>query len=56
MRWRLTGSEGTGPLRLRMHKTLMPGKLPRTDLARSRRGEKDSIEARDRRILEFPLR
>ncbi len=46
----------TGPLRLRMRKTLMPGKLPRTDLARSRRGEKDSIEARDRRILEFPLR
>jgi hypothetical protein len=37
-----------------MRKILMPA-LPRTDLARSRRNEKDSVEARDRRILEFPL-
>jgi len=33
-------------LRLWMREILILGKLPRTDLARSRRNEKESIEAR----------
>jgi hypothetical protein len=30
-------------------------KVGRKDLARCRRAERESVEARDRRILEFPL-
>jgi hypothetical protein len=33
----------------------LPGKVSRKDLARCRRNEKESVAARDRRILEFPL-
>jgi hypothetical protein len=33
----------------------MPNKARRADLARSRMNEKESVDARDRRILEFPL-
>jgi hypothetical protein len=36
-------------------KLVMPNKARRTDLAKSRMNEKESVEARDRRILEFPL-
>ena len=42
-------------LRVWMRKIVMPNKARRTDLAKSRRNEKESVEARDRRILEFPL-
>ena len=38
-----------------MRDIVLPRKERRNDLARSRRSEKDSIAARDRRILEFPL-
>jgi hypothetical protein len=42
-------------LRLWMRKIILAGGLARTDLARAKRSEKESIVARDRRILEFPL-
>jgi hypothetical protein len=42
-------------LRVWMRKIVMPNKARRTDLAKSRMNEKESVEARDRRILEFPL-
>jgi hypothetical protein len=42
-------------LRLWMRRIILPGKIPRTDLARAKRSEKKSIAARGRRILEFPL-
>jgi hypothetical protein len=38
-----------------MRDIVLPRKEGRNDLARSRRSEKDSVAARDRRILEFPL-
>jgi hypothetical protein len=38
-----------------MRKIVMPNKARRTDLAKSRSNEKESVEARNRRILEFPL-
>jgi len=38
-----------------MRDIVLPRKGRRTELAKSRRSEKDSIAARDRRILEFPL-
>jgi hypothetical protein len=41
--------------RLWMRRIILPGKIPRTDLARVKRSEKESVAARDRRILEFPL-
>lgn len=44
-------------LRVWMRKIVMPNKARRTDLdiAKSRMNEKESVVARDRRILEFPL-
>jgi hypothetical protein len=42
-------------LRAWMRDIVLPRKEGRNDLARSRRSEKDSVAARDRRILEFPL-
>jgi hypothetical protein len=42
-------------LRVWMRKIVMPNKARRTDLAKSRRTEKESVQARDRRIMEFPL-
>jgi hypothetical protein len=41
-------------LRVWMRNIILPGIVRRTDLDRVRRSEKGSIEARDRRILEFP--
>ena len=38
-----------------MRNIILPGKVRRDDLARARRTEKESVAARDRRILEFPL-
>ena len=40
-------------LRVWMHNIVLPGKIRRRDLDPVRRSEKESIEARDRRILEF---
>jgi hypothetical protein len=42
-------------LRVWMRGIILPGKVSRKDLARCRRNEKESVAARDRRILEFPL-
>jgi hypothetical protein len=42
-------------LRAWMRDIILPRKEPRNDLPRSRRSEKDSVAACDRRILEFPL-
>ena len=50
----LTPLRGT-PLRVWMLDIVLPRKEGRNDLAKSRRSEKDSVAARDRRILEFPL-
>jgi hypothetical protein len=36
-----------------MRNIVLPGKIRRRDLDPVRRSEKESIEARDRRILEF---
>jgi hypothetical protein len=41
-------------LRAWMRNIILPGKVRRKDMSRIRRSEKESIEARDRRILEFP--
>jgi hypothetical protein len=41
-------------LRGRMRNIIRPQKEPRVDVAKARRFEKDSIEARIRRMLEFP--
>ena len=38
-----------------MRDIIHPQKKPRVDIAKARRFEKDSVEARNRRILEFPL-
>ena len=38
-----------------MRDIVLPRKEGRNDVAKSRRSEKDSVAARDRRILEFPL-
>ena len=38
-----------------MRKIILPGKIRRDDVARSRRNEKESVEACDRGILRFPL-
>ncbi len=38
-----------------MREIILPRKEGRNDLSRSRGSEKDSVAARDRRILEFPL-
>jgi len=38
-----------------MRDIILPRKQRRNDFIRSLRSEKDSIAARDRRILEFPL-
>jgi hypothetical protein len=38
-----------------MRNIVLPAKIRRSDMGRVRRSEKESIEARDRRILEFPL-
>ncbi|HEY5740923.1 MAG TPA: hypothetical protein VIS99_00155 [Terrimicrobiaceae bacterium] len=37
-----------------MRNTILPGTICREDMRRIRRSEKESVEARDRRILEFP--
>ena len=37
-----------------MRNIIRPQKEPRVDVAKARRFEKDSIEARDRSMLEFP--
>jgi hypothetical protein len=42
-------------LRVWMRGVILPGKVSRKDLTRSRRNEKESVAARDCRILEFPL-
>ena len=42
-------------LRVWMRKIVMPNKARRTDLSKSRMNEKESVVARDRRILAFPL-
>jgi hypothetical protein len=42
-------------LRVWMRDIIHPQKKPRIDIAKARRFEKDSVEARNRRILEFPL-
>ena len=42
-------------MRVWMRDIVLPRTERRNDLAKSRRYEKDSIAARDRRILEFPL-
>jgi hypothetical protein len=42
-------------LRFWMRKIVLPRNVRRDDIARARRTEKESVEARDRRILEFPL-
>jgi hypothetical protein len=42
-------------LRVWMRNIILPGKARRDDLASARRTEKESVAARDRRILEFPL-
>ena len=42
-------------LRVWMRDIIRPQKKPRVDVAKARRFEKDSVEARNRRILEFPL-
>jgi hypothetical protein len=38
-----------------MRDIILPRKQRRKDIIRSLRSEKDSIAARDRRIIEFPL-
>jgi hypothetical protein len=38
-----------------MRNVVLPGDFRRSDLGRVRRNEKESVEERDRRILEFPL-
>jgi hypothetical protein len=38
-----------------MRNIVLPDKIRRRDMGRVRRSEKNSIEARDRRILPFPL-
>jgi hypothetical protein len=47
--------EEQAALRVWMRDIILPRKEGRNDLAKSRRSEKDTIAARDRRILEFPL-
>ena len=47
-------AEDQAALRAWMRGVILPGNLRRKDLARCRRAEKDSIEARDRCILKFP--
>jgi hypothetical protein len=47
--------EERAALRVWMRDIILPRKEGRNDLAKPRRSEKDSIAARDRRILEFPL-
>ena len=42
-------------LRVWMRDIIRPQKKPRVDVAKARRFEKDSVEARNRRILEFPV-
>ena len=42
-------------LRVWMRDIIRPQNKPRVDVAKARRFEKDSVEARNRRILEFPL-
>ena len=42
-------------LRVWMRNIIRPQKEPRVDVARARRFENDSVEARNRRMLEFPL-
>ena len=42
-------------LRVWMRDIIVPQREPRKDLALSPRSENDSVAARDRRILEFPL-
>jgi hypothetical protein len=34
---------------------ILPRDFPRSDLGKVRRSEKESVAARDRRIMEFPL-
>ena len=47
--------EEQAALRVWMGNIIRPQKAPRVDIAKARRFEKNPIEARDRRILEFPL-
>jgi len=42
-------------LRVWMRNIILPGIVRRSDLDRVRRSERESVAARDRRILEFPL-
>jgi hypothetical protein len=42
-------------LRVWMRDIIRPQKKRRVDVAKARRFEKDSVEARNRRILEFPV-
>jgi hypothetical protein len=47
-------SDKQAALRAWMRNIILPGIARRVDMDRFRRSEKESIEARDRRILEFP--
>jgi hypothetical protein len=47
--------EEQAALRAWMRDIVLPRKVGRNDIAKSRRSEKDSIAPRDQRILEFPL-
>ena len=42
-------------LRVWMRNIIRPQEEPRVDVAKAKRFEKDSVEARNRRILEFPV-
>lgn len=48
-------SDQQAALRAWMRNIILPGIARRVDVGRVRRSEKESIERRERRILEFPL-
>ena len=47
-------AEDQAALRPWMPRVILPGNLRRSDLDRVKRSEKESVDARDRRILRFP--
>ena len=51
----LASPDEKAALRVWMRDIIRPQKKPRVDVAKARRFEKDSVEARNRRILQFPL-
>ena len=51
----LASPEEQAALRVWMRNIIRPQREPRNDVAKARRFEKDGVEARNRRILEFPL-